>query len=536
VTEEPQPTRSIPGVPQQPPAGGPSQPPGVPLQPPIGVPSQARTAEVLPSAPVPGSWSTTPLSETGSGRRFGWGRALAVGAAGLAAAGVIGGAAFAWGALSGGGDQPEQHLPASSLVLFKVDLDPGASQKISAIRFAHRFAGFADDLDESQDLRRWIYEKVARNDPQAPAWSQVEPWLGQRAGVALLPGAKPGDEPVPVVALQVKDEAAARSVLQQHAEDVGSVVSDGWALLAETGTGARSAAEAAEASPLSEDPVFSADMEDLGEDGIAAAWVNIAAMGQQAGTATARLRGLDLSGHGAVALRFSGKDLEMAGAFRGLEVPTTATGTGVEALPSTALFAVGAGGAGDALKARWDSTMDALRSNGAGAQIDQSLAGLQEQYGLRLPDDLYALLGTRITLMLAGPGAGGEPEVGVRAVSDAPRLTQVLTVLSDLLREQGVPATVQRTGDGWVLGTSAPLAEELTRQGDLGRASGFRAAVPDAAQASFVAYADCAGLAAAYGDRMSPDSAAVLKALDVVGVSARYGEGQARITVRIASR
>ena len=169
MTEEPQPTRSIPGVPQQPPAGGPSQPPGVPLpqptgvptQPPIGVPSQARTAEVLPSAPVSGSWSTTPLSETGPGRRFGWGRALAVGAAGLAAAGVIGGAAFAWGALSGGGDQPEQHLPASSLVLFKVDLDPGASQKISAIRFAHRFAGFADDLDESQDLRRWFYEKVA---------------------------------------------------------------------------------------------------------------------------------------------------------------------------------------------------------------------------------------------------------------------------------------------------------------------------------------------------------------------------------------
>ena len=354
--------------------------------------------------------------------------------------------------------------------------------------------------------------------------------------MALLPGAKPGDDPVPVVALQVKDEDAARSVLQQHAGDVGSVVRYGWAVLAETGAGARSAAQAAEASPLSKDPVFSADMEDLGEDGIAAAWVNIAALGQQAGTAAAPLQGVNLNGHGAVALRFSGKDLEMAGAFRGLDVPAPPTGTGVETLPSTALVAVGAAGAGDALKARWDSTMDALRSNGPGAQIDQSLAGLQQLYGLQLPDDLYALLGERITLMLAGPGADGEPEVGVRAVSDAPRLTQVLTVLSAVLRDQGLPATVQRSGDGWVLGTSRPLAEELTRQGDLGGTPGFRAAVPDAAKASFVAYADCAGLAKAYGDRMSPDAAAVLKALDVVGVSSGYGNGEARITLRVASR
>jgi hypothetical protein len=157
-------------------------------------------------------------------------------------------------------------------------------------------------------------------------------------------------------------------------------------------------------------------------------------------------------------------------------------------------------------------------------------------YGLKLPDDLYVLLGSRITLMLGGPGVGGEPEVGVRAVSDAPRLTEVLTVLTDVLREQGIPATVRRTGDGWVLGTSEPLAAGLTRQGDLGSRPGFRAAVPDAAQASFVAYADTAGLAAAYRDRIDPDAVSVLKALDVVGVSARYGDGEAHLTVRIASR
>jgi hypothetical protein len=60
--------------------------------------------------------------------------------------------------------------------------------------------------------------------------------------------------------------------------------------------------------------------------------------------------------------------------------------------------------------------------------------------------------------------------------------------------------------------------------------------VPDAAQASFVAYADTAGLAAAYRDRIDPDAVSVLKALDVVGVSARYGDGEAHLTVRIASR
>ena len=50
--------------------------------------------------------------------------------AGVAAAGAVVGTA-----LSGGGDQPEQHLPGSAVLFAKVDLDPAASQKIDALRF-----------------------------------------------------------------------------------------------------------------------------------------------------------------------------------------------------------------------------------------------------------------------------------------------------------------------------------------------------------------------------------------------------------------
>ena len=210
----------------------------------------------------------------------------------------------------------------------------------------------------------------------------------------------------------------------------------------------------------------------------------------------------------------------MAGAFRGLDVPAAATGTGVQALPSDALFARSAPAAavrsGRGGTPRWTPC-----ASGAGAQIDQSLAGLEQMYGLKLPDDLYALLGSRITLMLGGPGVRGEPEVGVRAVSDAPPADRVLTVLTDVLREQGIPATVRRTGDGWVLGTSRPLAAELTRQGDLGSRPGFGPRCPDAAQASFVALRRHRRPGRGLPGPDRPDAVSVLKALDVVGVSAR---------------
>ena len=529
------------GPAQTPPAAGVAQPAAAPAQP----AGQILTAEVLPSTPWTGSDASWPGGPAGARRgRSRWGRGVAVAAVALAVTGVIGGAALAWSILSGGGDQPEQHLPASSLIMIKVDLDPGASQKIAAIRFAHRFAGFADDLDEKQDMRRWIYEKLAQDEPKAPAWSQIEPWLGERAGLALLPAPTPGEPPVPVVALQVTDEDAARAVLQRQTGDLGAVVADGWALLAQTGEGARSAAAAAAGNPLSEDPTFAADMNALGEDGIATAWLNIGALAREAaaaGPATSlqnlqNLQNLNVTGHGAAALRFSGKDLEVAGVFRGLEIPKVTAGTGVESLPSQALVAVGASGADQAIKARWNQTMDALRSTGGGAQVDAALAGLQQQYGLQFPDDLYALFGRRIALMVAGPGDTGVPAFGVRATSDAPRLAQVLDVLTEVLAEQGVPATVRRTDDGWVLGTTAPLTDALARDGDLGRTPGFRAAVPDPEQASFVAYADCAGLADAFRAQLDPDAARVMRALDVIGVTARYGSGEARLTVRVASR
>ena len=104
--------------------------------------------------------------------------------------------------------------------MFKIDLDPGASQKSSAIRFAHRFAGFADDLRrEPGFMRRWLYEKVAKDN--SPKSTAVVPGRAVAGGSApaspLLPGAKPGDDPIPALAPQVRDEDAARSVLQQHA-------------------------------------------------------------------------------------------------------------------------------------------------------------------------------------------------------------------------------------------------------------------------------------------------------------------------------
>ena len=73
-----------------------------------------------------------------SRRRLTRGR-IVVGAAAASVLAIAGGAYVAYGALSGGGAQPETVVPAAAAAYAEVDLDPAASQKVAAFRFLHRF-------------------------------------------------------------------------------------------------------------------------------------------------------------------------------------------------------------------------------------------------------------------------------------------------------------------------------------------------------------------------------------------------------------
>jgi hypothetical protein len=132
--------------------------------------------------------------------------------------------------LGGGGAQPERFVPAAAVAFAKLDYDPPAGQKLAAWRFgdgpaAASLAGFAGQVLGGVD-------ELAKVDFAR----DVQPWLGDRAGVAVLPPAKRGGEPQVEVVLQVGDAERAASGLRALSDrlggKVGYVLRDGYAILA----------------------------------------------------------------------------------------------------------------------------------------------------------------------------------------------------------------------------------------------------------------------------------------------------------------
>ena len=112
--------------------------------------------------------------------------------AGTAAAGV-GWTAFS--RLNGAGPQPESVLPADTVAFMKVDLNPSAAQKVAAVRFALRFPEAKGQVTETSDLRKVAFDQMKQDSElkDVDYAADVEPWLGERFGVGLLPGATSKD-------------------------------------------------------------------------------------------------------------------------------------------------------------------------------------------------------------------------------------------------------------------------------------------------------------------------------------------------------
>lgn len=571
----------------------------------------------------------------------------------VAVAAVAGGGVYAWSALSSPGDQPERHLPASTAVMVKVDLNPPATQKVQALRFAAKLpatSGSADDGDG--DLRRAVYDALSKESgTDLPAWSEVSPWLGDRAAVAMVEGA--AGKAVPVVLLQVTDQQRATRTLRglHLSGGSGAVVGDGWAYVSNTEALAADVLAEARKKSLDTDPTFTADLARAGGDGIAAAWFDgtrvtrigraVTGQGARSTGAASGIAGLsNLDGsHGALQLRFSGADLELVGAVQG-KAPVTVprAGAGVEQLPADSVVALGANDVGKLAVSQWDAVQqqlgmtegatgegpiaeDQIPGGGqppAGARVGKTLSTKQiaarlkaagisaktaqtlaakikaaESKGgmpaelvlglvddmhaeglpaktivtevnafiagpalgggagsgpsggsvpsglgdLKLPGDLEALLGTSFRLAVGPQGAQGEPTIGVRVASTSPRVGPATTAISKLLAAEGIQVQRRNVPGGYVLANTAGQADALARGGSLGQSEQFRRAVPDAASASVVVFADLSRLPKLLGEDLSAEDAKTLSAFGAVGIGVSYdGKGLVSVRARLTTR
>ena len=481
-------------------------------------------------------------------------------AAAVALAVLVGGVVFAVGKLSGGGTQPEELVPASAFAFAKLDLDPAAGQKVAVMQFLRHFPDAADALGEHDDIREAIFGQVAE-DAGLDYADDVEPWLGDRFAVAAVPGPA-GKGPDVGMYLQVSDQDKAAGPLAKMFGDEGEPAAvtfrRGYAVVGQDQAALERVEAAAAQGTLSSATSFESDMADLGGDEVAAAWVDLeralaaAAAGQPGGLAGLPANQQQLfdafRGRIAVSARFTGEYAEVFGRAVGLDVTgglsrsAKPVGPVMRNLPPSTGVALAISGIGSNLQETWPKLTDALgqASGGEAEQIEAMLTRLEQEYGLKLPEDLGTLLGDPTLFAFdLGTFQSQVPLVGMRAVTDPAAAEDVVhKVLSALEFEFGVdvsslPVHWKTTGDSLYI-TSTPSYTQALQQGGTVSDSAFETALPDLDSAQMALWVDVDGIAS--GMPSSDEVDQVAGHIAGIGFTAGYEDsGNARFRLRVVA-
>ena len=450
-----------------------------------------NASDVLPGAPV------APPSR----RRGRW---LALGAGAGAVMVVAAGGVAVGMSLSGGGAQPEDLVPASAVAYFDVDLDPSAGQKVDAVRFLRHFPSADETLGDAGDLRSLLARAFTGSSVDYA--TQIQPWLGSRYGVAVVPAGSVGGPTVEAV-LQVRDEDAARQdlprILPAGAE---FMVSDGFAVITSGPASATSLVSQAHAHSLAKSARFTQALAPYG-DGVASFYVDVPAVrdlansalpGGLGGALDGPLAGQSITGVLAGVVKFEPDSVEvLAGApTAGHSVAPVST---MSTLPATTVGAIGVSGYGDSVAKMWGPLVQRL-AQATGTSPEGETARLEHRYRVKLPDDLVAMLGSQFSLSVDSRGLAGYPLFGYRALTDPAAAASGLAATQRLLRQAHVSVSTATNDDSVVLASTPGYAQQLAQaDGTLGSEPTFRSAVPDADGASAVLYVDLASILRAVG-------------------------------------
>ncbi|WP_323097094.1 DUF3352 domain-containing protein [Intrasporangium sp. YIM S08009] len=528
----------------------PSHGPGGPAGGPQSVPQSYSYPDAADASGVTDPAQGVGLADEPSTPGAGKSRRTGLIAGGVAAVVLLGGAGvFAAQQLSGGGSQPADVLPGDAYAYVRLDIDPSAGQKIAAVRFLGKVPQIQNTLG-SGDPRKKLWDLAAKDSNEAcmKAFNydnDIAPWLGDRIGLALRPGGTK-DAPNIAMAVQVKDEDAARTMLTklQKCGDSGSDsdlrMKDGYAIITPKGVGDATLAATAKGS-LAQNTTFTGDMSALGEQGVMSAWMDM-------GRGLSELQKLGAtSGMGAVptanakgrftaALRFDADYVELAGLVRGADATKTVKGDGSElaSLPANTMAALQLSGGDQAVDTAWPALkkqLDTLTTGGQGGLEDM----VQQQLGLKLPDDLKALLGRSFTLSLPDQDfQSAAPAIGAKIVSsDAKRADAVITKLLQA-GGGGVDLTHRVEGDKVYVATTSDYADDLKAGGRLGDSDAFKQAVGDVSGSNAALFLDLDKLEKLYLPGVHGQEKTFLESLKAVGLNAtQTGAGEATFTLRV---
>jgi hypothetical protein len=485
---------------------------------------------------------------------------------GLAMVVLVGGGAFAFYQadpfnLFRSGPQAAEALPADSVFYVGVDLDPSAEQKVNALRFLQKFPSFGDVTgvrDARDDVRKNIVEEAleSANCPDFTYADDVEPWLGDKFGVAGATG--PGGELEPMFALESSDHDAAQAALTTlnectGEEPFGTAPVGDYILVAETQALADGFASDAKENSLADSDNFSADMEALGDLGLATMWVDIdkvtrAMSGDAVFGSEQELLAASFQ-RAAATFRFEADSAEIVGAVYG-DLPEFDAGDNqIVDLPDSTAFAMSVAGGEKAVVESWEQTLASAKEDGF--DIEDEIADLETQTGLTFPEDLGTVFGDNLLFAVDSDGLTAEAieaedpsllNLGLRMTNDPDELNAVYDKVLTLLQQEmsQVPFSKKDADDGIVIASNDAYADELAElNGNLGETDAFQSVIDDGASKQFVAFFNWDSVEpqiveAMQGDGEDQEVIDNLKALQAIGISQDIEGSYSTISMQVS--
>ena len=455
--------------------------------------SSAPGPEETPSPLEPGSAGENSAPEPRTRRT----RNVVIGGAVVGVLALGGAGAYAYTALSGGGAQPHDVLPGNALAYARVDLDPSAGQKVEILRLLQKFPDLKDSIgDENADLRELFIKNTFGEDCDVDFAADVEPWLGQRVGMALL------SEPLePVIAVQVDDETKARAGVAQLTEcsdDETSAIAflDGYAIVGPEQATVDAAVAGAKRAPLGEKAEFAQALDSIGDQGIASGWMDYGAIMSHPDFEGLLAEGAQASGQPPVEIpemmsELGAVTLVVRAESSAIELRGTAEGSGniygdstldVADVPDSTVFA-----AGSAASEEFDGWYESMMTESlATAGIDeQTAAEFETTMGVSL-EEIFSLFASGPLLTVGergladmggftGPESVGSLDVALRTHGDQAELRDIHERLAEAAAMLGVELVVEDIEGGVALAT-APSA--LEAGAGLTSTEAFRSVVP----------------------------------------------------------
>ncbi len=407
---------------------------------------------------------------------------------------LVGGAAYAYQQLNGGGTQPDDVLPSTVIAYARLDADPSASQKIKLFKLIRKSPDLAREFGiktDTQDLRKEIVKGILGDCDNIDYDKDIKPWLGNRIGIGVTDAR--GEKGL--VAIQVTDEKEARKGLELTAgclgmADPGVSFSKGYALVGPSQKDVDAAVKAAAKQPLSASAEFTEDTQSLGDQGIASVWVSAEAFvkeyADELPDAATRKKFENLRS-AALAVRAGDDNIELTTIGHTNSDLGKLTNVNLGGLPASSVLAASFAGGGKSIVGQWDAFKDGFvqgfsAEGGPGiskGDIDQGITEIEKQTGFKLPEDLATLLGDEITFVVGdtnlskldsieGPADLTRLDIALAMRSKSGPATDLAKrIATEVAKYTGVELSVVSTKDGAVLASNEAFARNFNHGADL---------------------------------------------------------------------